>query len=154
MKADATAPLQLVAAIERATHLLSLHLERETGVTQAEAHILARLGRGGPSSPSELHRLFGHTRSTVTSVLDRLEARGYVKRDVNPSDRRSFVISLTRSGKTAAARVLHVVDDLEGRIGKAASPRDLEGLAAVLAALENELATTKPVTRVRGRASR
>jgi DNA-binding MarR family transcriptional regulator len=144
MKAEASARPELVPAIERATHLLGRHLERETGMPQAEAHVLARLGRGGPSSPSELHRLFGHKRSTLTSVLDRLEARGYLRREVNPADRRSFVISLTRSGKTAATRVLRTVDAVEERIAKAVAARDLEGLAAVLAALEAELAGQAP----------
>jgi DNA-binding MarR family transcriptional regulator len=100
MKVDAAAAPPLVAAIERATHLLGLYLERQTGVTQVEAHVLARLGRAGPSSPGELHRLFGHRRSTLTNVLDRLEARGYVRRELNPSDRRSFIVSLTPTGSS------------------------------------------------------
>jgi hypothetical protein len=49
--------------MEQATHLTGLYLEREIGtlgITQAEAHTLARLASGGSTSPNELHRLFGH----------------------------------------------------------------------------------------------
>jgi DNA-binding MarR family transcriptional regulator len=129
----------IVAGIERATHLIDVELEQRLAVleiTQAEAHVLARLGRGGSTSPSELHRLFGHKRSTLTNVLDRLEARGWVTREVNPDDRRSFVVSLTRPGRTAAAKVVREVDALERRVTGRVAKRDLQGLAAVLAALE------------------
>jgi DNA-binding MarR family transcriptional regulator len=128
----------IVGSIERATHLIAVELERRLAaleITQAEAHVLARLGRGGPTSPSELHRLFGHKRSTLTSVLDRLEARGWVTREVDPADRRSFVVSLTRPGKTAAAEVVRAVDALERRIAGRVAKRDLDGFAAVLNAL-------------------
>ena len=129
----------IVASVERATHLIAVELERRLAgleITQAEAHVLARLGRGGPTSPNELHRLFGHKRSTLTSVLDRLEARGWVTREIDPGDRRSFVVSLTRPGKTAAATVVRAVDGLERRVADHVARRDLEGFAAVLAALE------------------
>ena len=103
----------MIADIQRATHLIGLHLERaELGVTQAEAHLLAHL-HGGEATVGELHRAFGHKRSTLTSVLDRLESRGYVTREVNPDDRRSFVVALTREGGRVARRVTRVLDDLE-----------------------------------------
>jgi DNA-binding MarR family transcriptional regulator len=142
MKPDAaTGTPELVAAIERATHLLGLYLERKTQpleITQAEAHILARLGRGGSASPNDLHRLFGHKRSTLTGVIDRLESRGYVKREINPDDRRSFIVSLTSEGKTVAAAVCDVVVELERRILARVSERDLKGAVALLEALEAE----------------
>jgi DNA-binding MarR family transcriptional regulator len=106
----------MIADIQRATHLIGLHLERaELGVTQAEAHLLAHLD-GGPATVGELHRAFGHKRSTLTSVLDRLEERGYVTRTVNPDDRRSFVVTLTREGARTARRVTQVLDRLERTI--------------------------------------
>ena len=73
----------------------------------------------------------------LTSVLDRLEGRGWVTREIDPGDRRSFVVSLTRPGKTAAAKVVGAVDALERRIARRVAARDLEGFAAVLAALES-----------------
>lgn len=147
MKPDAaTGTPELVAAIERATHLLGLYLERKTQpleITQAEAHILARLGRGGSASPNDLHRLFGHKRSTLTGVIDRLESRGYVKREINPDDRRSFIVSLTSEGKTVAAAVCDVVAELERRILARVSERDLKGAVALLEALEAEAVEEK-----------
>jgi DNA-binding MarR family transcriptional regulator len=128
----------VVAAIERASHQIAAYLSHELadlGVGQAEAHVLVRLAQGA-TSPNELHRLFGHKRSTLTSVLDRLESRGYSRREIHPEDRRSFLISLTEDGKTAAATAAGAVDRLQQKVTAATSPSDRAGLAAVVAALD------------------
>jgi DNA-binding MarR family transcriptional regulator len=106
----------MIQEIQRAAHLIGLHIDRAgLGVTQAEAHVLAHLA-GGSATVGELHRAFGHKRSTLTSVLDRLEERGYVTRTVNPDDRRSFVVATTRTGAAVARRVTRVLDELERAI--------------------------------------
>jgi len=148
MKADKTksAP-QLVPAIERAAHLLGLYLERQTGtleLTQAEAHVLARLLRAGSTSPSELHRLFGHKRSTLTGILDRLEARGYLIRELNADDRRSVIVSLTGEGKKVAEKVALIIEALERQIAARLSQHDLNGFFSLLEVLEAETAGDSP----------
>jgi len=148
MKADEEKSTpQLVPAIERAVHLLALYLERQLGaleISQAEAHVLARLDRGGSTSPTELHRLFGHKRSTLTGILDRLEARGYVTRVLNADDRRSFIVSLTSEGKIVAETVSATIEALERRIAARLSQRDLNGFFSLLAALEAETTSDSP----------
>lgn len=131
-------PAELIATFERATHLIARYLERSLSgmaVTQAEAHVLAQLHRGGSTSIGDLHREFGHKRSTLTSVIDRLESRGFVRREVNPSDRRSFVVHLTRSGAAAARRVNAALASLAAEVAAGVSRRDVQGLEAVSAAL-------------------
>ncbi len=101
---------------ERAAHLIGVYVERsagELGITQAEAHVMAELHRHGPTQIAALHREFGHKRSTPTSILDRLERRKLIRRELNPDDRRSFVIHLTASGTRAASRVTDALDELE-----------------------------------------
>jgi DNA-binding MarR family transcriptional regulator len=148
MKADEeNSTPQLVPAIERAVHLLALYLDRQLGaleISQAEAHVLARLGRGGSTSPTELHRLFGHKRSTLTGILDRLEARGYVTRVLNADDRRSFIVSLTSEGKIVAETVSATIEALERQIAARLSQRDLNGFFSLLAALEAETTGDSP----------
>ena len=128
----------MIATIERSAHLIASYLDRGlTGLamTQAEAHVLAQLNHRGPASIGELQREFGHKPSTLTSVLDRLENRGWVRREINPADRRSFLIRLTRPGRTAARQVTQVLAELERRVAAAVPRRDLDGLEAVSEAL-------------------
>jgi len=97
--------------------------------------VLAQLARRGPTTVGELQREFGHKRSTLTNVLDRLEGRGLVRREVNRDDRRSFVVHPTAAGASAAKRIAAVVDDLERAILARTGDRDLAGVRAVAAAL-------------------
>lgn len=134
----------MVASLERAAHLIGVHVERaarDLGITQAEAHILVALARRGSTSIADLHRGFGTKRSTLTNVLDRLEARGLVRRELTPGDRRSFTIHLTRTGTARARRLARVVDELEAEVRKAVCERDIQGVEAVVAALA---AATQP----------
>ena len=129
--------LRLVLGIHRATHRIGLFIqEHAPGNTQAEAHILCHLNEAGDSSIAQLHRAFAHKRSTLTSVLDRLNERGLVKRSVSPRDRRSFVVSLTRTGRKEAARVHAALEALEQNVLKHCDRHNLESLNQILAELE------------------
>lgn len=59
-----------------------------------DAHILAALMGAGPLSVGEVSRELGLRGSTLTGALDRLEKRGLLKRELSPSDRRSWVLAL------------------------------------------------------------
>ena len=141
------ARLQLVPFVYRTTHRLGLYLDEADpplGLTQGECHLLAHLAEAGPCSVAELHRAFAHKRSTLTSYLDRLEARGDIARDVRPEDRRSFTVRLTRSGARSAARVHQHLLALEDRALARLTERDLRGFQAVLHALSETIDGRKP----------
>src|ERR1051326_9636998 len=88
--------LKIVFGIHRATHRIGLYIQRhEPDLTQAEAHILCHLHETGDSAVADLHRAFAHKRSTLTSVLDRLESRAWITRQTSRQDRRRFIIGLT-----------------------------------------------------------
>jgi DNA-binding MarR family transcriptional regulator len=132
---------EIVAPLERAVHALGLVLA-SPGSTQAEAHVLARLA-GGPTSLRDLHRSFGHKRSTLTAVVDRLEAKGYVARATDPDDRRSVVVTLSAAGRPAARRARQAVEEIERAVAAACSARDLAGFARVVTHV-SQLAPPKP----------
>ena len=123
--------------MHRATHRIGLYLQRRRGlgVSQAEAHLLAHLCDEGPCAVGELHAAFAHRRSTLTSILDRLERRGLVRRELRRTDRRSFLVTLTPTGWTRARRVRAVLGELEARVTRRVGPAARAGFAAVAAAL-------------------
>ena len=73
----------------------------------------ARWGRywsGGPNALTprrmgELARCLHLVPSAVTSAADRLEAQGLIQRVKDPSDRRAFLLRLTRRGNRHRARI-------------------------------------------------
>ena len=134
--------LELIFSIHRATHRIGLYIQRHApGLTQAEAHILCHLHESGDSSVAELHRAFAHKRSTLTSVLDRLDSRGWVTRESSRKDRRSFVVKLTRAGKKKAASIHRQLELLEAGVLRSTDRRALEAFRQVIHSLEQEAAS-------------
>ena len=133
--------LELIFSIHRATHRIGLYIQRQApDLTQAEAHILCHLHEFGDSAVSGLHRAFAHKRSTLTSVLDRLDARGLVTRESSQKDRRSFVVRLTPAGKKKAAKIHRQLASLEAGVLHANDRRTIEAFGQVIHKLE-EMAT-------------
>ena len=134
MNAD---PLRPILDLHRATHKLGTFIARlpDLGVTQAEAVILAFLHGKGEATIAELHRSFGHRRSTLTNVVDRLVERGLATREVSQHDRRSFIVRLTRSGSAMSKKVQAALADLARQAFGTVSERDLATFERVLARL-------------------
>jgi DNA-binding MarR family transcriptional regulator len=130
--------LTLVPPIHRATHRIGLYLAslHDYSLSQGEAHILAQLA-SGPATIAELHKGLAHSRSTLTSILDRLVARDLVTRAVGEADRRTFVVTTTASGRKAARRVLRHLADLERAVRGRVSADDVRGFLKVVAAVED-----------------
>jgi DNA-binding MarR family transcriptional regulator len=132
----------VIRSIERANQrvrrYLATHLE-QLGVTEIEAHLLARLAAKGPCSVADLQQAFGLRPSTLTNALDRLERRRFLRRRSDPNDRRTFVLELTAAGKRAAGEVIGVVDSLEARVAAQVSDSQLEAFRTVIAELEDSV---------------
>ena len=97
--------LQFLSPLHKASRQLSVYLEthtRELGVSPSEGHVVTYLRSYAPAPVGELVRVFGMKRSTLTSMLDRLERDGLLRREVNPGDRRSFLVHVTDAGVALA----------------------------------------------------
>lgn len=131
-------PLLFLSPLHRASRQIGIHLASRMsriGLQNPEGHLLSFLRSYSPVPISELVRVFGFRKSTLTSLLDRLEGRGFVAREPNPNDRRSMLIRLTKEGRSAANAVQKPVDELERRVREAISDEDLRGFQRVLAAI-------------------
>jgi DNA-binding MarR family transcriptional regulator len=71
-----------------------------TGMTLPQFTVLNHFARlGGTRSPAELAAAFQVTRATMTSTLQRLEAKGLVLITPDPKDGRAKRVALTDSGR-------------------------------------------------------
>jgi DNA-binding MarR family transcriptional regulator len=131
-------PLTFLSPIHKATRQIGIHLSAAVdglGISVEEGHLLSYLRSYAPCAIFEIHRVFGWKRSTLTSILDRLEERGHVVREVHPGDRRSFLVRLTKRGARLAERVQQPVAALEECIRRAISDEDLAGFQRVMEAI-------------------
>ena len=125
-------------ALQRATHATVHALAAQVadlGLTPAEINALANLAGARSQTVSELGRLVGSPPTTLTSVLDRLERRGHVTRDRHPTDRRAVLVSLTPSGRRAAASIRRAITRLERHALGDLDAATIDGLRAGLDAL-------------------
>jgi len=136
-------PYQVTARISR----VALHVARAQeesfgrfGLNRGEVGVLAALRFAGPKqqlSPTSLFKGLMLSSAGITSRLDRLERRGYVKRTRHPNDRRGVIVELTEAGRqvleqAVAANTASERDLVAGL--NAAERRSLAGLLKKLLA--------------------
>jgi DNA-binding MarR family transcriptional regulator len=96
----------------------------QLGLGVSDMQFMTYLQLEGPLSPGRLSELSGLKSGTVTGVIDRLEAAGYVHRERDESDRRKVRVVLDESRLNRAespyqekaddlARVLNTFNDEE-----------------------------------------
>jgi DNA-binding MarR family transcriptional regulator len=98
-------PYQVTARISR----VGLHIARQQedafgrfGLNRGEVGVLGALRVAGPKqqlSPTRLFKGLMLSSAGITSRLDGLERRGYVKRTRDPHDRRGVLVELTDAGR-------------------------------------------------------
>ncbi len=65
------------------------------------------------ASPSQLAEAFSTTRGNMSHCLSSLEARGFVRRQVDQDDARVFRIAIKPEGKKCALRLIRTFDRLQ-----------------------------------------
>ena len=76
---------------------LNAQIAEKLGLTMTDILVISMLQLYGPSTPSGLGAATGLSSGGVTVALDRLEKAGYTRRQPNPADRRSLLITLVPS---------------------------------------------------------
>lgn len=129
----------LASALVQTMHRLQdLHAEtsRPLGLTPQQAHLLCVL-ISGPLGMTELSRILSIERSSLTSMVDRLERRDLVARVANPTDRRACRIELTAAGKDLAHQchdaVVDRIRDLTSELPAATRTTLTKALQSILA---------------------
>jgi len=127
-----------LSAIHKATRQSALHLEDclgDLGVSAPDAHILSFVRLYGPSSVGELVRVFGYRKPTMSSMLNRLESRGLLGRQLNPADRRSLLVELTAKGNRLADAARKTAEQFDSEVVERVSVEDLRGFQRVIEAI-------------------
>ena len=78
----------------------------ERGLSASRAKVLLVLDQAGPMVQRRIGESLRCTPRYVTTLIDALEAEGLVKRGRHATDRRATLVSLTRRGSAAAARMV------------------------------------------------
>jgi MarR family transcriptional regulator, temperature-dependent positive regulator of motility len=99
------------------------------GLESKELFLLAEIDEH--PYPAELAATMSMPKATVTVYLKRLEAAGFVRREIDPADLRRHRLLLTQAGRQAATDGLALLsDEFNKRLGRltVAQQKDLKNL--------------------------
>ncbi len=102
------------------------------GITATQLNVLKLLEAVGDLSLSDLSRRMAAKNSTITGIVDRMEAAGLVRREQSPTDRRVWIIRRTHEGATISSAITVAPWDLLRAALVALPQTELTGLITTL----------------------
>jgi DNA-binding MarR family transcriptional regulator len=106
-------------------------------LTLPETSAMARLERGGPTTPGELAKFEQISPQSMGATLGALEARGLIERRPDPEDGRRAVMSVTEAGLEALRNRRHErTEHLAKALLSECTPSEIAQLMAVAPLIE------------------
>lgn len=134
--------LQTIIQIIRTGHWItdqvSLEL-KEFGITEPQYNVL-RILRGAKGEPLTVQRILKsmvQRSSNVTRIVDKLKAKGYVKRETCPSNRRKMDITITELGLEALKEMDEKLEDFHRSMSTNLNNEELEILKNLIIKLKS-----------------
>ncbi len=93
---------ETLIALRRIVHALETNarsMARASNLTQAQLLVLLEIAQHGQEMPRDIARALGVGQATITLQIDKLEARGLVRRERRLADRRAIWVILTDAGR-------------------------------------------------------
>ena len=113
------------------------------GISAAAAAPLLFIRRlGGGVRQVTLADYVGVEGATLVRLVDQLSDAGLVRREVDPSDRRANVLSLTDAGERMAVQIEAQLKQVRAKVFADVSEADMAGALRVLEALSRAAAAT------------
>ena len=103
MTSRSEAALITLRRIMHVTDTNARALARRTGLTLAQMIVLEIVAEDDRTTPKEIARRSGVSQATITSLIDKLEARGLVTRRRSVQDRRLIRVTATEEGRRLLA---------------------------------------------------
>lgn len=128
----------VIAQLLRAGIGLQKALDRcfaRTGLTSQEAAVVVHCAESKNLSAGKLAQVMGRDKGKITRFVDRLEARGFVRRVSNPRDHRRLIIRPTVRGQRVVPELKRAFKQIREEILAGVQSEDLIRLGLVLTAL-------------------
>ena len=100
---------ELVQAMFRLKKMMNRGLGRDTNninITMSEFILMREVAENtkdvyNPSALTEVREYLSVSKAAVSQMLNSLEKRGYILREIDPNNRRNIIVILTDEGRTA-----------------------------------------------------
>lgn len=136
--------LRIVACTQMVEQEIRVMLREKFSMTLPRFELLAALDRVPDGlTMGELSRWLMVTKGNITGIAERLSEDGYIKRQPTPTDRRSFVVTLTPKGrklfKEMESEYEHFLDEIFAEV----TIDDFDSFTGVLARVKEAIETLR-----------
>ncbi len=131
--------LRLIWGLDHSLQRVSKQMEKRLGVTGPQRLVIRIVGRFPGLPAGKLAALLQIHPSTLTGILKRLEGRGFLRRQVDPRDRRRVLLGLTSKGRQLDIATSGTIETAIERALSRLSPDRIEGSREVLMRLRDSL---------------
>jgi len=135
MDAVYTAPGYLFRRMQQIAVALFMEECRAFDLTPVQYAALVAIRTHPGIDATRLSAVIAFDRSTLGSVIERLEAKSYVERKPAREDKRVKLLHLTRTGANVLREIMPSVDRAQARMLQPLKPADRKALLALLAQL-------------------
>lgn len=108
----------------------------ELDLTYAQSQVLFHVGDHPGCHMGDVAKAYGVTLPAITHIVDRLEQKKFLLRGDHPSDRRVYVLELTKQGKSLVQELRAMqtrgVEDVLSRMTADDRQRVIKGLEALV----------------------
>jgi len=111
-----TLPGHLARRVQQLAVALFVQEVGEIGLTPVQYSALQTIANQPGIDQKTLAATIGYDTSTIAGVIDRLEARGLVARQVSPTDRRARQLSATEEGTATLSAVVPCMLQAQDRL--------------------------------------
>lgn len=119
-------PYRLTVTAAQLSTKLSRQYRTQFDISIPEWRILLNLGYSGSGSVRDIEKRVNLEKSKVSRGVSRLEAKGYLTKSVDSSDRRLLKLALTDDGVDLLGRLIPIAkayqEALEAQLGELAGP--------------------------------
>jgi len=132
--------LRIVSCTQMVEQEIRTMLRDQFGMTLPRFEMLSALDRVPDGlTMGELSRWLMVTKGNVTGIAEKLSEDGIIKRQPTPTDRRSFVVTLTGSGRELFKQMELEYENLLNALFEGISPDDSDMFTGVLAKVRDSI---------------
>ena len=114
---------------------------KEYNITPEQWILFAKITEEEGISPTDLSYITIRDKPYTTRLLDGLEKRGAIIREISPNDKRSTLIFLTKQGAQLKKELLPVVSDLNDWMTETMDEKEIELLRSLLTKLYEHISS-------------
>jgi DNA-binding MarR family transcriptional regulator len=115
-------PYRIAVAAERLSSGLAKRYRDEFGISVADWRVLVHVADAGKVSIREIHQRVHLEKSKASRAASRLEAAGYLSKEINDSDRRLVALTLTREGEALMGKLLPLASAYQAQLDDILAP--------------------------------